>query len=250
MNKKDVPIDTLFTIPFVSATKQQVIDFVVSQVEKKNQNDEKKGITTIFTPNPEQVTLALHNPSFLHILQSSTCNLPDGQGVVWALKRSQKYPYVRIPGREVFHDLLLLSRKEKWRVFLLGGKPGSAKAIAASFQYDEGALDIAHETREEEERILRKIEAYKPQLLFVAYGAPWQERWIIEHEKQLAASGVRVAMVVGGAFEYEAGKVPQVPALMENLHLEWLWRLLMEPCRWKRQLRGLEFFWRVLTEAM
>lgn len=237
-------MDFLFGIPFISATTKQVIDLYVNQVEKKERNGEET--TVFFTPNPEQLTLSFHNSAFAQELTESTYNLPDGQGIVWALNRKKGNHFVRVPGRVIFHELMVLARARDWRVFLLGGKPGSAEAIAGTFVYDPGAVDISHETAEEEKRVLEKIQAYKPHILFVAYGAPWQERWILRHRAALTKAGVRVAMVVGGAFEYEAGMVPQVPSFVETIHLEWLWRLMTQPWRWKRQLRGLEFFIRSL----
>jgi len=245
MDKKDVPIKHLFSIPLLSAPKVEVMQLLVERVESNQQ----KAVSLVFTPNPEQMTLSFHDKKFVSTLRESTWNLPDGQGIAWALSREGE-KVTRIPGREVFHDLLQVAVKKKWSVFLLGGRSGSAEAVAHKYgdlwSYDQGAVDIAHETELEERWVIEKISKTRPQLLFVAYGAPWQERWLVQHANQLTRAGVRLAMVVGGAFEYEAGIVAHVPPLLEHLHLEWLWRLILEPWRWKRQLRGLEFFWRVL----
>ncbi|MEP7166750.1 MAG: WecB/TagA/CpsF family glycosyltransferase [Candidatus Woesebacteria bacterium] len=206
----------------------------------------------IYTPNPEQMVLARENPAFFHTLLEADILLPDGAGLVWAIHRQQglkseeAMKVQRIPGREVFHDLLGISTDKKWKVFLLGGSSGSAKAVldqwikktgdeTITWQYDDGS-------KENSIQALEKIRAYQPDLLFVAYGAPWQELWIERHQDILEKAEVKIAMVVGGAFEYESGKIPSISPLVENLHLEWLQRLILEPWRWRRQLKGVWFF--------
>lgn len=249
-NTFTLPIRQIFGVPFFVGTKQSLLAFFTRLISN---SPEKRRLQVVFTPNPEQMTLALHDAEFKQLLTSSDINLPDGAGIVWALRR-QGVKVNRIAGRGLFHELLLLSREEKWRIFLLGGRPGSARLVAKQFQLDssvfdcdEGASDIKHEAREEKQRVLGKIKSFKPDILFVAYGAPWQEKWVMENRGELEAAGVKLAMVVGGAFDYEAGLVPKVPKLIESANLEWLWRLVTEPWRWQRQLKGLEFFWRVLT---
>lgn len=233
----------IFGVPIFIGSKNEALDILTSQTHGKGET------MLIFTPNPEQLTLALHDPGFKRLLQAADLNLPDGQGLVWALSRAGAKGVKRIPGREVFHDLLSKSREHKWKVFLLGGRPGSARILADKYQcgFDPGAVDIKRETPEEKTRVLEAIKKFKPELLFVAYGAPRQEEWLSANREALSRIGVKVAMVVGGAFDYEAGLVRRVPGWIESAHLEWLWRLITEPWRAGRQLKGLEFFWRVLS---
>jgi N-acetylglucosaminyldiphosphoundecaprenol N-acetyl-beta-D-mannosaminyltransferase len=79
----------------------------------------------------------------------------------------------------------------------------------------------------------------------VAFGAPWQERWVIEHKKSLK---VKVIMVVGGALDVWAKKVPRAPLGWRKIGCEWLWRLMHEPWRWRRQLRLIQFMGMVTSE--
>jgi len=242
---KSLPTRPLFGIPIFIGTEQQLLTEIESHVKSG------QGIMTIFTPNPEQISLSFHDREFKQLLANSSINIPDGQGLIWALGRKPGVDgeaLVRIAGREVFHDILSVSQEKKWKVFLLGGKSGSAKKVASKYGCDfhPGATDIRRQSQNENSEILEAIGKSKPDIVFVAYGAPFQERWISENQKELERIGVKVAMVVGGAIDYEAGLVPQVPAQMEAMHLEWLWRLFKEPWRWKRQLKGLEFFMKVL----
>src|SRR5258707_4660124 len=252
MIKKDLSVHPIFGISIVSESKDEVLNKFIDSLEDSSSRE----VSLVFTPNPEQIAMSFHDPKFSRELTESTWNLPDGEGLVWALKRQvsaqgEKLRVHRIPGREVFHDLLEKAGEKGWKVFLLGGKPGSAQVIADNIQHpisptsprlrgagnfqlnlDEGAKDIRHETQGEAKRVLEEIAAFRPKILFIAYGAPWQERWLLDHKNELSKAGVKLAMVVGGAFEYEAGLVPQVPSWIGHLHLEWLWRLLSQPWRW------------------
>ncbi len=109
------------------------------------------------------------------------------------------------------------------------------------FAWDEGSKDIAHETDEERDQVLGRIKDFKPALVLVAYGAPWQELWVSQNRGDLQQAGVRVVMVVGGAFDIWAGKVGRAPLQWRKFGLEWLWRLVHEPRRWRRQLRLVKF---------
>ena len=113
--------------------------------------------------------------------------------------------------------------------------------VAGRVGWDPGATDISKETEAEAGAVIKKINDLGTDILFVAYGAPWQERWVIGHRKELEKAGVRVAMVVGGAFDMVAGKVARAPLGWRKVGLEWLWRLVKEPWRIKRQLRLVRF---------
>ncbi|NUQ39242.1 MAG: WecB/TagA/CpsF family glycosyltransferase, partial [Caldilineales bacterium] len=94
--------------------------------------------------------------------------------------------------------------------------------------------------------IAAAIRAAAPDLLLVAYGAPAQDLWIHEHKQDLA---VPVSIGVGGAFDHVAGVRRRAPAWLIRLNLEWLWRLLTQPWRWRRQLDLPRFVWAVLREG-
>ncbi len=222
---------------------------LLNQVLEGNTQVESTPVT-ICTPNPEQLVRASHDTTFYDHLKSSDILLPDGSGLVWAVNRQQTRDnrLQRITGREVFHELLELAIRKHYKVFLLGGKPGAAAMIAAHCQRSNETCQIGFDDgpKENTGEVLKKISERKPDLLFVAYGAPSQEQWIVDHREVLQQCGVKIAMVVGGSFEYEAGNVVKVPVIVERLHLEWLQRLILEPWRLGRQLRGGKFFLDVL----
>jgi len=260
----------------------------------------------ITTPNPEQVVLAQANSEFREVLNRADLAIPDGGGVIWAIKRaapmqvtqnyfssnrlrkevisklSQRrkavYPpqfaeqfgrvngkknrfwqpafsnFKRLSGVGLMVALCKLATRKGWRVMLLGGKDGVAEKAAKQLTINNqqltitsflGTQDISKETKEERKRVINKINDFRPHLLFVAYGAPYQELWIAKNLPLLRA---RVAMGVGGAFDYLAGKVPRAPKWIRNMGLEWLYRLIREPWRLKRQLALVKFIWLVLNE--
>ncbi|OGH24452.1 MAG: hypothetical protein A3B47_01645 [Candidatus Levybacteria bacterium RIFCSPLOWO2_01_FULL_39_24] len=84
-------------------------------------------------------------------------------------------------------------------------------------------------------------------ILFVAFGAPKQEFWINENLNKIP---VKIAIGVGGAFDYLSGKIPRAPGFVRNVGLEWLFRLLVQPWRLKRQLALIEFIWLVIKEKL
>jgi len=146
--------------------------------------------------------------------------------------------------------------QKKWRVFLLGGKNEVAKIAAGKIKngdgefkvgWFEGSKNIKNEIVNERNEAMKKINDFKPDLLFVAFGAPMQEKWIFNNLDKL---NVKVAMGVGGAFDYLAGKVRRAPRLVQKLSLEWLWRLICQPWRIGRQLRLLKFVYLVIRERL
>lgn len=247
----------IFGIPILGLDKSNVVKLFVRAIESGGKNQTR----LVFTPNPEQIRMTWADPQFAHCLSQSTWNIPDGSGLVWAIKRKygvKAKKLTRVSGREIFHDLLQIGLERGWRVFFLGGKGDLAYQLVAKYEeaknsrsqaefYGEaGAWDIREETKLETQRVLASITKAKPHVLFVSYGAPYQEQWLIKNREVLSRAGVKLAMVVGGAFAYEAGQVPRVPKIIEHIHAEWLWRLAHEPWRAKRQLQGLEFFLRCL----
>lgn len=184
----------------------------------------------IVTVNPEFVMLAQDDPEFKNILNNADLAIPDGVGLRFAQKTLNI-----IPGRKLVEEILKLN---KYKVFFLGGQNGVAQEMAQKFggAFGSGETDIKHPTRNAE--IITKINKYKPDILLVAYGAPYQEKWLNANSQLLNA---RVRIGVGGAFDYLTGRSTVPPEWVNKIGLEWLWRLICEPWRWKRQLSLIKF---------
>ena len=206
----------------------------------------------VMTPNSEMLVAAARDPSFREILNATSLNLPDGVGLLWMARwRGQRLPQ-RVAGVDVV-TRLLADLDEHCGVFLLGAAPGIADRAAAEVRRRNPRLRIVgtyggspHDADAQD--IIVRIRAAAPALLLVAYGAPAQDRWIRRHLHQLPS--VRVAMGVGGTFDFLAGVQRRAPALLRTMGLEWAWRLAREPQRWKRILTATVVFpWMVMTRG-
>lgn len=176
---------------------------------------------SLFTPNPEILVEAEKNKNFQKILNSADLSIPDGIGLKIA-EPSLKI----IKGRELFLKLLSLARKKNWKVFFLGGM--GIKNVTTGPALDKNGEPSSEEDRKIEIEIIEKINKLKPDILFVGFGYPKQERWIYKWLSKLEVGG---AMAVGGTFDYVFGKAKLPPVWLEKACLEWFWRLLNEPKR-------------------
>ncbi len=123
-------------------------------------------------------------------------------------------------------------------------KSGSKKLSSKVIGFD-GAVDVNNETEEENKYILSKINKIKPDLLFVAYGAPFQEKWLAENLEKI---DVGVAMVVGGVLDMIVDPSLKPPKFMTRLSLDWFYRLVRQPWRVRRQLALVRFAFLVLAQ--
>ena len=167
-----------------------------------------------------------------------------------------------ITGVDLVDSLGDMAAKFGWRIFLLGGEKKVAKetALALINKYPSlvvvGAEEgIAHNSKldwlhpnETIQALIAKIKTLKPHILLVALGAPKQDIFINMYKKDL---GVPVMMGVGGAFDFISGRIKRAPKLMRIVGLEWLWRLTIEPWRYKRIIKAVIVFpWKVFWEKM
>lgn len=217
------------------------MDGVIMEINSKIQDTRHKGLINrpffVVTVNPEFVMAARKDLEFKEILNSADLSIADGGGL-----RLVNPELDVIPGRKVVEQLL-----GSCKTFYLGGRDGVAREMAEKFggEWDEGEKSI-RVGELESLRILSKINKYKPDLLLVAYGAPWQEKWIYHNLDKLQA---KVVMGVGGTFDYLTGRSKLPPKWMEKLGMEWLWRLIREPSRWRRQVKLVEYLWLVVTRG-
>ncbi len=156
----------------------------------------------------------------------------------------------RIPGSELVYHLAGLAAEKGWRLFLLGAAPGVAEEAATVFERQYPGLIIAgtyagSPDPAENEAIVQRINDSRADLLFVAYGAPRQDKWIWRNREALDT--VRVAMGVGGSLDFVSGRAERAPRWVQNIGLEWLHRLYREPWRWRRMLALPRFAFKVLV---
>lgn len=254
----------ILDVGITNATKQEVLEYIIKGLEKNG----KKYF--IVTPNPEILVLASKAKEYKKILNNAEIALPDGVGVIIAGKILGIRFKERITGVELLESLCLTVAKKPITVGFLGGGEGIAEKTAECLVLKYPELKIAFVGSEwpngspvingdrrttlintqnyaEKTGVYQRFDLRKsaPDILFVAFGAPKQEIWISENLERLP---VKVAIGVGGAFDYIGGIVPRAPIFIQKLGFEWLFRLIVQPWRLKRQLALLEFALLVLKE--
>ena len=204
--------------------------------------------TYIISVNPENIVIAQHNPSFLAVCQNADLALTDGIGVILSAKLLGLSIPKRIPGSLLLPKLLDLAGGMSLRVVLIGAQANLADKIAkcysrsypkATFIGLEGYRNKQFPTPSEEKYIEDIVCSTRPHFVFVSFGSPYQELWIDAHKKLLQES---ICMGVGGGFNYLSGALQKPPHLIHALGLEWLYRLIQEPWRIKRQFLRLPVF--------
>jgi N-acetylglucosaminyldiphosphoundecaprenol N-acetyl-beta-D-mannosaminyltransferase len=192
----------------------------------------------LVTVNTEFLMAAQKDAEFKAIINAAALALPDGVGLLWAARFLGHPLKERVTGVDTVQRVAKLAARKGYRLFLLGAAEGVADLCAQRLSNEYPNLQIAgtysgSPTVEEEDEIVALIRRARPDVLFVAYGAPQQDKWIARNLKRL---GVPLAMGVGGAFDFITGVAVRAPRWMQRLGLEWLHRLYREPWRWRRML--------------
>ena len=209
----------------------------------------------IITPNPEFLVAASADQEFKDVLNQADLAVPDGTGLMLAGKFLHKPLKERLTGTDLVYELAdLCSRKQK-SIYFLGAMPGIAEEAALNLKKQRPDLKIAGFESGFRTRfyfklpdwlLLAKINRSKADVLLVAFGAGQQEKWI--HRYLTKFSSVKVAMGIGGAFDFISGRVKRSPQFMRKLGLEWLWRLGHEPWRYNRIITATFRFGRLVLK--
>ena len=224
------------------------LDRAASRLERALDEGER---LFVVTANPEFVMHARHDAALLQPPPGVTLLvLPDGIGLVLAARMLGRASFPgRARGRDLVPRLAEIAARRALSLFLLGAADGVAARAADALRAQFPALRIAGSyagSADREDDGVARVLAARPDILLVAYGMPKQERWIARNLPHL--DGVRIAIGVGGAFDYLAGAAPLPPSWLAGIGLEWLWRLVRQPWRWRRQLALPVFLWLVLRE--
>lgn len=208
------------------------------QITKKLIENSNKSCEVIVAPNVEFIMAAQKDKEFFDILNSAKLATPDSVGVEIAAKLQKKPLKQRIPGQAYFRKVLEVGEKEGWTFYLLGGKGDTVNRAIENIKkiYPDLKIVGSHEgffDEDSEETVIEEINNLQPNVLFVAMGAPAQEKWIYNHKNELK---VDVAAGQGGTFDYEAGNIRRAPKWIQKIGIEWLWRLILQPSRIGRMI--------------
>lgn len=236
MQKKIVILE----VPFDKVTLETAVEKVEEMIEREGQFQ-------IATPNPEMVLEAQKNQNFLHLLQNTELNIPDGIGIILASRwlklrgKSDSLPE-RVTGTDLMKKIIEQSTEHssplfQRKIFLLGATEGVAQKTKGIFEkkfpdiqitgFESGTPD-----EKDEDDLIQKINNSQAKILFVAYGAPKQEFWIARNLHKMPL--IKIAIGVGGAFDFFAGIRKRAPHWMQKTGIEWLYRVIQEPRRVRR----------------
>jgi N-acetylglucosaminyldiphosphoundecaprenol N-acetyl-beta-D-mannosaminyltransferase len=218
----------------------------------------------IITANPELLLKCWSDEKLLKIVNQADLVTIDGVGLLWAagfLKTPSKYFIIslvqayftaimiifkrndyflrKVTGVDLMEKICNQAAKNNKKIYLLGGQEGIAHLAAKILKdkyinlniagQDYGTDNIDQATEKEKQLIIDKINSSQAEILFVAFGQPKQEFWIDENKNKLTT--VKLAMGVGGAFDFISGRAKRAPEIYQEIGLEWLWRLFNEPRR-------------------
>lgn len=227
MAKKGRQINQVLGLKVTITRHDQLLKFLVKRLKTGRK-------TLAVTLNPEMVMAARSDPELKRAINRAEVVIPDGSGIVWALKRQGVKGAERIAGTELMLELI----NKGYSAVFAGAGPGVAQKAAAKLK-PTGIILVGMS-----EPNIGQINRIKPDLLFVALGHGKQEKWLA---KNLPRLQVRLAMGVGGALDQIAKPWLRAPIFVRSVGLEWLYRLIVQPWRIKRQMALLEFAWKVLT---
>ncbi len=259
-------------------TEGNILEYILQGLKKPGEK------YYVVTPNPEILVYAKNHQDFRAILNNARLALPDGVGVIWAGKILGKKFSEKVTGTDLLENLCSGVAGQPITVGFLGGRgkiaektaeclvkkyPGLKVVFTAtewpSQKKDDGRWRIENSNLKIEDRksIYHQSSTLNPpdgglpstihhlssniDILFVAYGFPKQEEWM---SANLSKISVKVAIGVGGGFDYISGSVPRAPVFIRKIGFEWLFRLIIQPWRIKRQLALVEFIWLVLKERI
>lgn len=229
------------------------MDEAMAKIDGFFESDE---LNYIYTPNPEIVMRAGRDEEFKKIINSASLNLCDGIGLMIASKLKKKPLKSRVTGYDTSIKILELMNERHLSLFLLGAKPGIAEKAIERINNDYPNIVIAgynngyfngshngHASSNEEEALIQKINDSKADAIFVGMGAGYQEKFIYYNKDKLKT---KLAIANGGVIDVLAGNVKIAPAFIRKIGMEWLYRLIKEPKRFKRQLDIPKFLMKII----
>ena len=233
----DVPVDCI--------TMDQAVDWAASRMKEARP-------ASVIAVNPEKIMKAQTDLTLQQCLRSAGLLIPDGIGVVMAVRLLGVGYAERVPGAELMPRLCAFAAQEGHSVFLFGGSPDVNQAAAATLRQRFPSLNIAgthhgYVDPVDMQTVLHSINEAAPDFLFLALGSPKQELWMASHLPHLR---VKVCQGVGGTFDVLSGRVKRAPKIFRSAHLEWFFRLLSQPSRILRQTALPLFAFHILRKRV
>lgn len=216
-----------------------------STIDEINKIIESRKASFVVAINPEKIMKAQRDRNLLELLNSAAIQIPDGVGVLMASRMKGGSIRTRVTGIDLMHRICVEGAKRGYKLFLLGAKPGVAARAGDILKEKYNGLNIVGIENgyfEDENKLIEDIRKSGADVLFVAMGSPKQEYWIKANMERL---GVPLLMGVGGSYDVICGNIKRAPQWMCKFGIEWLYRLIKEPWRYKRMAVLPKFLLRV-----
>lgn len=214
--------------PFIKITRKKFVDLLESHIKT-----EEKAF--VVTGNPEIVMQSLQDKDYENCIRKADYITADGIGIVKASNiRGNPLPE-RVSGYDIMLNLFTLSQKKNYKVFLLGATEPVLQATVDRARKLYPGINITGQRNGYFEwgdtTVVKDIKDADADMIFVALGCPLQEKWIAQNIHHFDKG---VFMGIGGGFDVLAGKVKRAPEKWQKMNLEWFYRLVKQPSRWKR----------------
>ena len=219
-------------------------------VERAEELMAERRAAYVVTPNPEIVMTCWENPDAMDAVQNADLVLPDGVGVVYGARILGTPLKGKLPGIDFATEVMRRMAKCGGRVYLLGAKPGVAETAGERMKAQFPGLEICgtHDGYfQDDAPVIKDINALQPDLLLVCLGAPKQELWM---HRNAAALEVGLMAGLGGSLDVFAGTVKRAPVFFQKLGLEWFYRLIKEPWRFKRMMKLPKFLFACIGKKL
>lgn len=235
-----------------NTSKKEILENIKKNIGKKND------FFHVVSLNAENLVISTELESFKNVLNEANIRLIDGSGVLLGCSFLHIPHKEKVSGADLMEDIAKMASELSLRVLFIGGRPKIAEYLAECYQkkYAQtrtdklfkgilGFKNVLSSTEDERKTIFSIVSAYRPHFIISSFGSPAQEMWFWTNRESL--KGI-ICMGVGGGFDFAAGVIPRAPAWIRKIGLEWLFRLVIEPWRWKRQLRLFKFAWLIFKE--
>jgi len=217
---------------------------IVTDIKARMDRGDK---STIIAVNPEKVMAAQKDPQVKELINGSTFQIADGVGILLASKLKKGTIKSRVTGVDMMARLLKYAAEDHHPIYMYGAKKEVIEQAAENIRRDNPGIEIAGLTdgyEQDESALIQRINDSKATIIFVALGSPKQELWIRRNMDKL--TNVLVFQGVGGSFDVFSGTVKRAPAMFRKTGTEWLYRLISNPKRLKRQLNLPRFLLKIL----
>ncbi len=217
------------------------------EIVERRRVDASAHPAVVITLNPEMVMMARRSAAFSSVLESAALVVPDGIGLVRALRRRGHPEVERVGGADLIGAYLPEAERHAHRIALVGGAAGVAETARDRMVEAHPALQIvAVSAGPPGQATASQVEKAAPDVVLAAFGAGRQELFL---DRYLGPIGAATGIGVGGSLDYLAGRVRRAPAPVRRVGLEWAWRLAVQPWRVRRQSVLPVYWWLERREA-